>query len=151
MGAKINVNKKVAFLRQNWPKNRKVLPGTNVKCKQNFEKAKMIPEYFKGILQDLQEAQIQFSDAELVASDGQSILSNTLVLASLSPSLKSLLKNHWTGSEDEKIKILIPDLDFDLLKAFFQDIIFTSREDLELESLVWQDVISLLGIGNRSS
>ena len=112
----------------------------------------MIPEYFKGILQDLQEAQTQFSDAEIIASDGQSILSNTLILASLSPSLKSLLKNHLATSDqhwiapEERIRILIPDLDFQLLQTFFQEIIFTAKEDLELDRIAWQDVISLLGI-----
>ena len=116
----------------------------------------MIPEYFKGILKDLQKAQVEFSDAEIVASNGQSILSNTLILASLSPNLKSLLKNHLTTSEkhwiapEEKIKILIPDLDFHLLQTFFQEIIFTGKEDLELDRLAWQDVISLLGITHES-
>ena len=108
----------------------------------------MLVEYFKGILPDLQESSCKFADTELVASNSkESVRTNSLILASLSPTLKSILLNHSASdhSAEENFKILIPDLTFDVLQHFFSHVIFKIDDTLEVDSSL-DEVVDLLGI-----
>lgn len=113
----------------------------------------MITEYFKGILPDLQESSCKFADVEIVGLNGnskepQSISTNSLVLASLSPIFKSILLNHSATdhSTEENFKILIPDVEFHAFKRFFNEVVFnTDCDTLEIDKTL-EEVIDILGI-----
>ena len=104
-------------------------------------------EYFKGILPDLQDSCIKFADTEIIASNSrQSVSTHSLILASLSPTLKSILLDHSTENGfEENVKILLPDIEFDALKHFFNYVIFNTDFDV-IDKTLDGTIIELLGM-----
>ena len=111
-----------------------------------------IKVYAKRILPDLKSASEHFSDVQLVSNEQVDyyINTNSLILASLSPTLNSALKDLFNDNLEEKIKIIVPSesgIDFQLLQDFFKDALFdASNEDDRLIDKKYAEVLDFLGI-----
>ena len=102
--------------------------------------------YTKRLLGDMKKCISSFSDVELVCGD-QKIITNSLVIASLSETLSNALKDLIYENLEERVKVIIPesDVDSDVLSKFFDDILFNTNEDLYLDEN-FKDVLDYLDI-----
>ena len=100
------------------------------------------------IINDLKLSNQQFSNVEIKENkSNRSIKINSLVLAALSPCLSKALKDLVYENVDENIKIILSgeDLNFSAVESFFENVLFSDEETLELDTN-YSEVFTLFGI-----
>ena len=107
-----------------------------------------VKEYTKRLIRDLKEANSLFYDVQIVnGGTKSSIKISSLVLGALSPSLKNAISSLSYENLEDSIKIIIPDdcIDFQILRHFFETVVFSDNENLVLDDGL-SEVLTLFGI-----
>ena len=108
-----------------------------------------IKVYTRRIINELKIANEQFADVEIVQSNGEGVLRvNSLVLAALSSNLANAMKDLQYHDAEDLIKIIIPpeEIDFNLMRTFFENVVFSPDENLDLDQRYLDELFPYLGI-----
>ena len=108
-----------------------------------------IKVYTRRIINELKIANEQFADVEIVQSNGEGVLRvNSLVLAALSSNLANAMKDLQYHDAEDLIKIIIPpeEIDFNLMRTFFENVVFSPDENLHLDQRYLDELFPYLGI-----
>ena len=105
-----------------------------------------IKVYTRRIINELKIANEQFADVKIVQSNGEGVIKvNSLVLGALSSNLANAIQDLLYHTED-CIKIIITeDIDFEMMRTFFENVVFSPDETLELDQR-YLELFSYLGI-----
>ena len=107
-----------------------------------------IKVYTRRIINELKIANEQFADVQIIHSNGEGVIKmNSLVLAALSSNLANAMRDLLYHTEDF-IKIIIPpdEIDFNLMRTFFENVVFSPDENLELDQRFLDELFPYLGI-----